>query len=39
VQFYVQGGAAIVALWTLAYAMRTQPAPDRAGRSRAMRAG
>ena len=27
VQFYVQGGAAIVALWPLAYAMRTQPAP------------
>src|ERR687896_527478 len=27
VQFYVQGVAAIVALWPLAYAMRTQPAP------------
>ena len=39
VQFYVQGGAAIVALWPLAYAMRTQPAPDRASRSRPMRAG
>jgi len=39
VQFYVQGGAAIVALWTLAYAMRTQLAPDRAGRSQPMRAG
>ena len=39
VQFYVQGGAAIVAMWTLAYAMRTQPAPDRADRSRATRAG
>src|SRR3990170_4013744 len=27
VQFYVQGGAVIVALWPLAYAMRTQAAP------------
>ena len=39
VQFYVQGGAAIVALWPLAYAMRTQPAPYGASRSRPMRAG
>jgi hypothetical protein len=39
VQFYVQGVAAIVALWPLAYAMRTQPAPYTAGRSRPMPAG
>jgi hypothetical protein len=39
VQFYVQGVAAIVALWLLAYAMRTQPAPDTAGRSRPMPTG
>ena len=36
VQFYVQGIAAIVALWPLAYAMRTQPAPHSTGRSRPM---
>jgi hypothetical protein len=36
VQFYVQGVAAILALWPLAYAMRTQPAPYTAGRSRPM---
>jgi hypothetical protein len=36
VQFYVQGVATIVALWPLAYAMRTQPAPYTAGRSRPM---
>jgi hypothetical protein len=39
VQFYVQGVAAIVALWLLAYAMRTQPAPYTAGRSRPMPTG
>ncbi len=39
VQFYVQGIAAIVALWPLAYAMRTQPAPYSTGRSRPMPAG
>ena len=39
VQLYVQGVAAIFALWTLAYAMRSQPAPYAAGASRAMRAG
>lgn len=33
VQFYVQGGAAIVALWTLSYAMRT-PTPYATSRSR-----
>jgi hypothetical protein len=38
VQFYVQGAAAIVALWPLAYAMRTQPAPY-TGRSRTMPTG
>jgi hypothetical protein len=36
VQFYVQGVATIVALGPLAYAMRTQPAPYTAGRSRPM---
>jgi hypothetical protein len=36
VQFYVQGVAAILALWPLAYAMRTQPAPYTASRSRPM---
>ena len=36
VQFYVQGVAAIVALWPLAYTMRTQPAPYTAVRSRPM---
>ena len=35
-QFYVQGLATIVALWPLAYAVRTQPAPYTAGRSRPM---
>jgi MFS family permease len=39
VQFYVQGVATIVALWPLAYAMRTQPAPYPAGRSRPMPTG
>jgi hypothetical protein len=39
VQFYVQGVAAIVALWPLAYAMRTQPAPYTARRSRPMPTG
>ncbi|CAN5597444.1 hypothetical protein BH20ACT21_BH20ACT21_14940 [soil metagenome] len=39
VQFYVQGIAAIVALWPLAYAMRTQPAPYSTARSRPMPAG
>jgi MFS family permease len=39
VQFYVQGVAAIVALWPLAYAMRTQPAPYTASRSRPMPTG
>jgi hypothetical protein len=39
VQFYVQGVAAIVALWPLAYAIRTQPAPYTAGRSRPMPTG
>lgn len=39
VQFYVQGPAAIVALWPLAYAMRTQPAPYAAARSRPMPTG
>ena len=33
VQFYVQGVAVIVALWPLAYAMRTQAAPYTAGQS------
>jgi hypothetical protein len=33
VQFYVQGVAAIVALWPLAYAMRTQPAPEISARA------
>ena len=36
VQFYVQGVAVIVALWPLAYAMRTQAAPYTAGQSRPM---
>jgi hypothetical protein len=36
VQFSVQGVAAIVALWPLAYAMRTQPATYTAGRPRSM---
>ncbi|HVM36162.1 MAG TPA: hypothetical protein VM784_12580 [Actinomycetota bacterium] len=36
VQFYVQGVAVVVAMWPLAYAMRTQAAPYTAGRSRAM---
>jgi hypothetical protein len=39
VQFYVQGVATIVALWPLAYAMRTQPEPYTAGRSRPMPTG
>jgi hypothetical protein len=39
VQFYVQGVATIVALGPLAYAMRTQPAPYTAGRSRPMPTG
>jgi hypothetical protein len=39
VQFYVQGLAAIVALWPLAYAIRTQPVPYAAGRSRPMPTG
>jgi hypothetical protein len=39
VQFYVQGAAAIVAMWSLAYAMRTQPAPYTATRSRPMPTG
>jgi hypothetical protein len=39
VQFYVQGVATIVALWPLAYAMRTQPAPFTAGRSRPVPTG
>jgi hypothetical protein len=39
VQFYVQGVAAIVAMWSLAYAMRTQPLPYAAGRSRPMPTG
>ncbi|MGH2750473.1 MAG: hypothetical protein ACRDJV_15485 [Actinomycetota bacterium] len=38
VQFYVQSVAAIVALWPLAYAMRS-PAPYTTGRSRPMPAG
>jgi hypothetical protein len=33
VQFYVQGVAAIVALWPLAYVTRTQPTPNTAGLS------
>ena len=36
VQFYVQGVAAIAALWPLAYAMRTQGAPHATGLSRPM---
>jgi hypothetical protein len=36
VQFYVQGVAVIVALWPLAYAMRTQAAPYTARQSRPM---
>ena len=36
VQFYVQGVAAVVALWPLAYAMRSQAAPYTAGQSRPM---
>ena len=36
VQFYVQGVAVIVALWPLAYAMRTQAATYTAGQSRLM---
>jgi hypothetical protein len=32
VQFYVQGAATIVALWPLAYAMRTQPVPSTVAR-------
>jgi hypothetical protein len=39
VQFYVQGLAAIVALWPLAFAMRAQPAPYSTDRSRPMPAG
>jgi hypothetical protein len=39
VQFYVQGVATIVALWPLAYAMRTQPAPYATGRSRPVPTG
>jgi hypothetical protein len=38
-QFYVQGLSAILALWLLAYAMRTQPAPYAAGRSRPIPTG
>jgi hypothetical protein len=34
VQFYVQGVSVVVALWPLAYAMRTQAAPYTAGQSR-----
>ena len=34
VQFYVQGVAVIVALWPLAYAMRTQAAPYATGQAR-----
>jgi hypothetical protein len=33
VQFYVQGVSAIVALWLLAYAMRTQPGPEISARA------
>jgi hypothetical protein len=36
VQFYVQGVAVIVALWPLAYAMRTQAAPYATGPTRPM---
>ncbi len=39
VQFYVQGLAAIVALWPLAYVMRIQPTSYAAGRSRPMPTG
>lgn len=39
VQFYVQGVAVIVALWPLAYAMRTQAAPYTAGQSPPMPTG
>jgi hypothetical protein len=39
VQFYVQGAAAIVALWPLAYVMRIQPVSYAAGRSRPMPTG
>ena len=39
VQFYVQGVAAIVALWPLAYVTRTQPTPYTADRSRPMPTG
>jgi hypothetical protein len=39
VQFYVQGVATIVAFWSLAYAMRTQPTPYTASRSRVMTTG
>jgi len=38
-QFYVQGVAAIAALWPLAFAMRTQPAPYTAAQSRPMPTG
>lgn len=34
VQFYVQGVAALVALWSLAFAIRTQPAPVTTSQSR-----
>ncbi len=39
VQFYVHGVAAIVALWPMAYAMRTQPPPYAASRSRPIPTG
>lgn len=38
-QLYVQGVAAIVAMWPLAYALRSQHAPYAAGASRPMQAG
>jgi hypothetical protein len=37
-QLYVQGVAAMVALWPFAYAMRTEPAPYATGASRPVRA-
>lgn len=39
VQFYVQGAAAIVALWPLAYAMRTEAVPYTVDQSRPVPAG
>lgn len=39
VQFYVQGVAAIVALWPLAFALRTQPEPYSTGQSRPLPTG